>query len=301
MHRFVLAAVAVVTVFAAPPVAAQPDLSGVEFRTVAVAPGLTMLSGAGGNLGLSAGVDGAFLVDDELAPLTPKLRAAVKAVTDRPLRFVLNTHWHMDHTGGNKDLGEAGALIVAHDNVRTRLSTEQFIARIGQKVPAAPPIALPVVTFDSGVTFFLNGDEIQVRHVPHAHTDGDALVVFKKSNAVHAGDLFFNGFYPFIDLGSGGSFLGMIEAADRLLALADEKTKIIPGHGPLADKPAVQAYRDMLVAVRDAVDPLIKAGKTKAQVVTARPTAKLDEKWGKGFMKPEAFVEIVYESLTSKK
>jgi glyoxylase-like metal-dependent hydrolase (beta-lactamase superfamily II) len=157
------------------------------------------------------------------------------------------------------------------------------------------------VTFDSGVTFFLNGDEIQVRHVPHAHTDGDALVVFKKANAVHAGDLYFNGFYPFIDLGSGGSFEGMIEGADRLLALCDEKTKVIPGHGPLADKAGVQAYRDMLVAVRDAVRPLIQAGKTKAQVVAARPTAKLDATWGKGFMKPDAFVEIAYESLTAAK
>jgi glyoxylase-like metal-dependent hydrolase (beta-lactamase superfamily II) len=280
---------------------AQPDLAKVEFKTTKIAESVFMLAGAGGNIGLCAGADGAFLVDDEFAPLTPRLKAAVAAVTDRPLRFVVNTHWHFDHTGGNEDLGEAGTLIVAHENVRTRMSTEQFIKGMNMKIPASPEKALPVVTFASGVTFHQNGEEIAVRHTAPAHTDGDSFVHFKKANVVHAGDLYFNGLYPFFDQSSGGSFSGMIAAADLLLATGDAGTKFIPGHGPLSDRAALQAYRDMLVAVRDAVLPLVKAGKSKNDVVAARPTARLDAAWGGGFLKPNDFVGLVYDSLSTER
>jgi glyoxylase-like metal-dependent hydrolase (beta-lactamase superfamily II) len=278
--------------------AQEPDFDKVEVSTTKVAEGVFMLVGAGGNIGVSAGGDGVFLIDDQYAPLTPKIRAAVAAISDKPIRFVVNTHWHGDHTGGNKDLGEAGVLIVAHENVRVRMSTEQFLEVFKRKFPASPEKALPVVTYDSTVTFHLNGDEIQASHVPPAHTDGDSVIHFKKANVIHAGDLFFNGLYPFIDIDSGGSFTGVIAAADRMLGMADEKTRIIPGHGPLGDRLALKEYREMLVSVRGKIEPLVRAGKTLAEVQASKPTAAWDAKWAKGFLKPEMFTEIVYTSLS---
>jgi glyoxylase-like metal-dependent hydrolase (beta-lactamase superfamily II) len=266
--------------------------------TEKVADGVYMLKGAGGNIGLSVGEDAVFLVDDQYAPMTPKIKAAVAALTGQPVKFVLNTHWHGDHTGGNENLGSAGALIVAHDNVRKRMSTEQFVAFFNEKVPPAPRVALPVVTFGENVTFHINGEEIHAFHVAPAHTDGDAVVHFRKTNVVHTGDLFFNGMYPFIDVDAGGSVAGMIAAADTLLAtVVKDDTRIIPGHGPLATRADYKAFRDMLAAVRDAVGPLVKAGKTQEQVVAAKPTAALDARWGGGFMKPDSFTGLVYADL----
>lgn len=285
-------------VVAAAPTLAQQDFDKVQVTTTKVTDGVYMLTGAGGNIGVAVGPEALFLIDDEWAPMTPKVKAAVAALSDKPVRFVLNTHWHPDHSGGNKDLGEAGSLIVAHDNVRVRMSSEQFIAALNMRFPASAAKALPVVTFDSGVTLHLNGDDVQAIHVPPAHTDGDAIVRFQKANVLHGGDVFFNGMYPFVDLSSGGSFLGMITGADKLLSLADANTKIIPGHGPLADRAALVAYRDMLVSVRDKIEPLVRQGKTQAEVVAAKPTRELDAKWGKGFMPPDTFVGIVYTSLS---
>jgi cyclase len=284
---------------AAPAAAQGPDFEKVQIKTEKVAEGIWVLAGAGGNIAVSAGADGVFLVDDEWAPMTPKVKAAVAALSDRPLRFILNTHWHPDHTGGNKDLGEAGALIVAHDNVRLRMSTDQFIEAMGMKFAPSPARALPVVTFNDAVTLHLNGDDVEAFHVPPAHTDGDAIVHFRRAGVVHMGDLFFNGMYPFVDLSSGGSFEGYIAAADRALALG-EGTRIIPGHGPVGTRADLRAYRDMLVTVRDRVKPLVQAGKTPAEVVAARPIADLDAKWGQGFMKPEQFLEIVAQSLARR-
>ena len=290
---------AAAVVFAVPAAAQGPDFEKAQIKTEKVAEGIWVLAGAGGNIGVSAGADGVFLIDDEWAPMTAKVKAAVAAISDRPLRFILNTHWHPDHTGGNKDLGEAGALIVAHDNVRLRMSTEQFIEAMGMKFPPSPARALPVVTFNDSVTLHLNGDDVQAFHVAPAHTDGDAIVHFRRAGVVHMGDLFFNGMYPFVDLSSGGSFEGYIAAADRALALG-EGTRIIPGHGPVGTRADLRAYRDMLVTVRDRVKPLVQAGKTPAEVVAARPLADLDAKWGQGFMKPEQFLEIVAKSLARR-
>ena len=287
---------AAATALAISAAAQGPDFEKVQIKTEKVAEGIWVLAGAGGNIGVSAGADGVFLIDDEWAPMTPKVKAAIAALSDRPLRFILNTHWHPDHTGGNKDLGEAGALIVAHDNVRLRMSTDQFIEALGMKFPPSPARALPVVTFNDAVTLHLNGDDVEAFHVPPAHTDGDAIVHFRRAGVIHMGDIFFNGMYPFVDLTSGGSFEGFIAAADRALALG-EGTRIIRGHGPVGTRADLRAYRDMLVTVRDRVKRLVQAGKTPAEVVAAHPLADLDAKWGQGFMKPDQFVEIVAKSL----
>ena len=288
--------------FSAPPSpAAEPDFSKVEITSEPVAAGIHVLRGRGGNIGVSAGEDGVFLVDDEYAPLTEKIKAALLAIDPRPVRFLLNTHWHYDHTGGNENLGKGGVVIVAHDNVRVRMSTDQLIEAFNEKVPASPAKALPVITFADAVTFHLNGEEIHVFHVPPAHTDGDSVVHFRKADVIHTGDIFFNGFYPFIDLSSGGSVSGMIAAADRILSLAGEKTRIIPGHGPTASRADLVAYRDMLKAIRDRVAPLVKAGKTLAEVNAAQPSKEFDAKWGGGFLKPEQFVGMVYGSLKTAK
>lgn len=283
----------------AAPAAAQ-GFDTVQVRALPVAGGVHMLVGRGGNIGVSAGPDGVFLVDDQYAPLTEKIRAAVAGISPLPIRFVLNTHWHGDHTGGNENLGATGTLIVAHDNVRTRMTSEQFIERVGQRVPASPEGALPVVTFNDAVTFHLNGDEVHAFHVPPAHTDGDAVVHFRRANVVHMGDTYFNGIYPFIDLSSGGDVDGVVEAADRALALSDAATRIIPGHGPLSGRDELRAYRDMVVAVRDRVRALKREGRTLEQVKAARPTADLDAEWGDGFIAADYFVETVYRSVDGR-
>jgi len=275
---------------------AQQDFSNVEIRTIELAPGLYMLMGSGGNLGLSIGADGAFLVDDQFAPLTPKIMAAIRAVTREPVRFVLNTHWHGDHTGGNENLGRAGALIVAHENVRRRMNPQEFRDLIGRS-QQAPDAALPVITFNDAANFHWNGENIRVFHVERAHTDGDVIVIFTNANVIHMGDTFFNGRYPFIDLESGGGMNGVLDAADRVLALARPDTKIIPGHGEVAGPAELRAYRDMITTVRDRVQQLIVQGMTEDQVVGAKPTQDLDARWGTA---SERFVRAIFQSLSRR-
>jgi len=286
---------------ALPAFAQQPDYSKVEIRTQQLAPTVYMLVGAGGNLGLSAGADSVFLVDDQFAPLTPKIEAAIARITPRPVRFVLNTHWHFDHTGGNENLGKAGALIVAHENVRKRMSVENFIEFLGMKTQPDPKAALPVVTFTRDVTFHVNGDEVRVMHVPNAHTDGDAIVHFTKSDVIHMGDVFFNQLYPFIDTSSGGRVEGVVAAVDRALALAGASTKIIPGHGPLGTRADLQAYRDMLATIAGRMGEHVRAGRSLEQAIAAKPTADFDAAWGKGFLTPDRFTEMLYKNLQAER
>lgn len=281
---------------AAVPAAAQQDLSNVDIKVERLAPGVAVLTGAGGNIGLSYGEDGNVLIDDQHAPLTDKIVAAVRSLDSDPVRFVVNTHWHPDHTGGNENLGKAGAVIMAHHNVRERLSTDQFMRRFNSTVPPSPKGALPVVTFGDGVSLHLNGDTLHVIHVANAHTDGDSLVHWERSDVLHMGDTFFyEATLPFIDIGSGGSIDGLIAAANRGLELARANTKVIPGHGPLARRADLLAYRDMLVDVRSKIAAGIAAGQTLEQIQATDPAAPYGPK--DGFIKPAEFVEAVYTSL----
>jgi glyoxylase-like metal-dependent hydrolase (beta-lactamase superfamily II) len=239
-------------------------------------------------------------VDDQFAPLTPKIVAAIRDVTPQPVKFVVNTHWHFDHSGGNENFGKAGALIVAHDNVRKRMSTDQFLEAMNRRIPASPAAALPVITFTDSVTFHINGDEFVVVHIPGAHTDGDALVRFTKADVIHMGDTFVSMGYPFVDFSSGGNLNGVILAADRALLMCGPQTIIIPGHGPLTDCPGLRTWRNMLVTVRDRVRAEMQKGRTLEQLKGAGPTAEFDARWGKSFIQPAAFVEAVYRSIGGK-
>jgi cyclase len=280
--------------------AAQAGEDTTRIQVVPVAGSVSMLVGRGGNIGVAVGEDAVFLVDDQFAPLTRKIIDAVRTITDKPIKFLLNTHWHGDHTGGNENFGKAGVVIVAHDNVRQRMSVEQFLARFNQRVPPSPRAALPVITFAQMVTFHINDDDIHAIHVANAHTDGDVVVHWSKSNVMHLGDTYFNGGYPFIDLGSGGSIDGVIAAVTTALGYANDGTKIIPGHGPLASRADLAAYRDMLVGTRAAVARLVKEGKSSEQAVAAKPLAQWDGKWGNGFIKSDVMVATLHESLTKK-
>jgi cyclase len=282
--------------FAAPASVPAQDMSDVEIRVERLVPGVAVLFGRGGNIGLSYGEDANVLIDDQFAPLTDKILAAVASINPGPVRFVINTHWHSDHVGGNENLGKAGAVIMAHHNVRERMSTEQVMRALGQTVPPSPKDALPVVTFGDGARLHLNGDTLHIIHAANAHTDGDSLVHWERANVLHMGDIFFHRVtFPFIDLGSGGSIDGMIAAVNTSLELAGPDTKIIPGHGPMATRADLAAYRDMLVDVRARVAAGIAAGQSLKQIQEARPA----EPYGMpdGFITPDRFVEAVYTSL----
>jgi glyoxylase-like metal-dependent hydrolase (beta-lactamase superfamily II) len=273
---------------------AQRDFSKVEIKTTKITETVYVITGAGGNIGLSVGEDTVFVIDDQFDPLTDKIKAAIATVTPKPVRFILNTHWHGDHTGGNENFARGGAIIFAHDNVRKRMSTEQFLEALGGKVPASPPAALPIVTFPGTVTFFLNGEEIRAIHVPNAHTDGDVIVQFLKSDVIHMGDTYWNGLYPFIDTQSGGSTEGSIAAVERVLAMSTDKTRFIAGHGPpVSGRAELKAYRDMLVTIATRVKDMIRQGKKLEEIVAANVSAEFDDPWGKPYLKGPKFVEAM--------
>ncbi len=283
---------------------AQQNMADVQIRTQDLGHGVYVLFGRGGNIGLSVGEDGVFMIDDQFAPLTEKIVAAVREITPEPVRFVLNTHWHGDHTGGNENMGEAGALLVAHDNVRLRLSMDQVLERIGRPpttTPAAPEGALPVVTFTQDITFHLNGDELHAFHVSSAHTDGDAIVHFKRANVVHMGDTYFaGGRFPFIDTASGGSIDGLIAALGDALAVMDADTQVIPGHGPVSTREDLQGYRDALKGMRDAVAALVEEGLPLEEIQARRPIRAWAEAWGQNEDAERNFVATIHWGLTHR-
>jgi len=275
--------------------ASAQDFSGVEITSTDLGGGLYMLEGAGGNLGLSVGPDGAFLIDDQFAPLAGKIQAAVAELTDQPVRFLLNTHWHGDHTGGNAAFAQAGAVLVAHDNVHARLRSGSSNPQ--RSVPPAPVDALPHLTFSQSATLHLNGHAVHAFHVERAHTDGDVIVHFEEARVMHMGDVFFSNGYPFIDLASGGTITGYIDAQKAAYERADDATRIIPGHGALTDKAGLKESIDMLEAVRDRVVVLLMAGRSEDEVVAEIDLSDLSERWDGGFISGETMIRQVFRSL----
>ncbi len=279
-----------------PAVCAQDN--EVKIKIEKIAPGVAVLFGQGGNIGVSYGTEGTVLIDDQFAPLTPKIQAAIAELGASPVKYLINTHWHGDHSGGNENFGKAGAIIMAHDNVRVRMATDQ---KRGERItPPSPAIALPVITYHEGLKLHLNGDEVRTVHMHDAHTDGDSVVMWKTANVVHMGDLYFNKVtLPFIDLNSGGNARGVLAAAEKVLAMTNADTKIIPGHGPMATRADLMAYRDMMKSVIGSVQAGIKAKKSLAQIQATKPAAQWDTSKD-AFIKGDAFVEAVYNSLTTK-
>jgi cyclase len=266
---------------------AQEDFSNVQIETVPVAPGVFMLVGQGGNIGVSVGNDGAFVIDTQFAPLSDKIQAAVTAAGGDTIAFVINTHWHGDHVGGNANFANNGAVVMAQDNVRVRLE--------GSNAEAA---AMPTVTFPDRMSFHWNGNDVNLMHVAPAHTDGDSVIHFTNLNVFHMGDTFVNGGYPFVDLDSAGNFDGIIAAAESVLARSNAATRIIPGHGALATRADLQTYVDVLKTIRSRFQALIDQGRSEDQVVAAGVTSEWDATWGTGFMNPERFTRLAYQSLT---
>lgn len=289
-------AFAAIAAFAAAPLCAQRNFDDVEITAEEVAPGIAVLFGAGGNIGVSHGEDGTVLIDDQFAPLTVKIEAAVAGLGADPVGYVINTHWHGDHTGGNENLGKKGALIFAHDNVRIRLAEGSTGERA---VPPAPKEALPVVTFDQGVTLHLNGYRTDVMFVGGGHTDGDSVVLWHGANVVHMGDLYFNipGF-PFVDTESGGNVIDALNSLDAVIRMIDTDTKVIPGHGPMSNKTELVAYRTMVGQAVELVRALRKEGRTLEQAVAAKPLADFDR--GEGFIDADGFVTAIYRSLDAR-
>ena len=277
----------------------QPDFSKVEIKVIKAAGTVYMLQGMGGNIGVSVGDDGILIVDDQYAPLADKIKAALKGITDKPVKFVLNTHWHGDHTGGNPYFGES-APIIAHENVRKRLQSGGNITFLKMEVAPAPKAALPVVTFDDKVTVHINGEDIRAIHFPKGHTDGDIVVFFPQSNVVHMGDDFFAGMFPFVDLDSGGSVQGLIADIAQIIPMLPPDVKVIPGHGPLSTLDDLRKFEDMLRGTSAAVAAAMKQGKSLDQMKQEKVLANFAD-WGKGFLNVDRFTEILYNDLSGKK
>ena len=276
---------------------ADSHWQNVNYQTIEVRKNIFAMIAEGGNLAVFIGEDGTFLIDDQFAPLTEKILEEIKKVGGETPKFLVNTHWHFDHTGGNENLGKAGTLIVAHDNVRKRLSVDNTITAFNKDVSASPKQALPVITFSADTSFYINDETVRALHLHNAHTDGDSIVHFKKANVIHAGDIWFNGFYPFIDVEHGGSVAGVIAAATAIINIADVHTVIIPGHGPVGGKKELIEYRDMLATVLVTLRSYKKQGKTLEEVIEAKPTQALDTLWGGGFLKPSQWIKIIYNGL----
>ena len=268
------------------------NFDSVEIKTTKLTASIYMLEGSGGNIGVLVGNDGIIIIDDQFAPLTEKIKKALAAISNKPVKFVINTHFHGDHAGGNENFGNQGAIIVAHDNVRKRLSADYFFEAMKETQKASPYEALPKVTFADSVTFHLNGETVHVFYAKNAHTDGDVIIHFKESNIFHCGDVFVRYGFPFIDQGAGGSIDGMIKATENLIAITNDQSKIIPGHGAMSTKKDLVDYKDMLVTVRKRVSEGMKQGKSLQQIADTDPLKGYTAVFDKYF-----FVESIYRSL----
>ncbi len=277
---------------------AQTDFSRVQIKAAKVAGNVYMLEGSGGNIGVSVGTDGILIVDDQFAPLADKIRASLKTLGEGKLRFILNTHWHGDHTGGNVAFGPE-APIIAHDNVRKRLATEQRSEFFKRTFPAAPKEALPVITFNQSLSVHFNGEEIRAIHYPNGHTDGDSVIFFTTSNVVHLGDNFFAGRFPFVDVDNGGNVVGLAKNIGEIITKIPAGAKLIPGHGSLSTIDDLKLYHRMLLETTDVVRKQVAAGRTLDQI---KSEGLPDEwkSWGTGFIKPEQWIELIHQSLTQK-
>lgn len=266
-------------------------------KTTKLTDTIFLLQGVGGNIVVHTGPDGKLMIDSSVATAAPRIREALDKLAPSPLKLLINTHWHFDHTDGNAAMHDAGAFIIAQDNTRLRLSSPQTVKLINVTFPASPTSGLPQQTFPGKEKLYFDNDELHLTHTPNAHTDSDIYIHFANANVVHTGDLWFNGMYPLIDDSSGGTVNGMIRGVDEILALSDDKTKIVPGHGPLGDKSALTNYREMLATVANRIEKLKIAGQSLDQVIAQKPTSDLDAAWGKGMMKPDMFVTVVYNTL----
>jgi cyclase len=309
MNQVRIAVVAVMTalsgsVFAQqPPPAASPpppDFTKVEIKTTGLGDSVYMLEGQGGNITVAVAADGIIMVDGQFAPLHDKIKAAIEAISKQPVKYLINTHYHGDHTGGNELFARDGATIVSQINVRNRLAAGTSNGLTGAKTPPAPQAALPSDTYTNFSKVRLKGRVADLKHIPNAHTDGDTYVWFKTANVLSTGDTFTNGRYPNIDFANGGDIKGMIAAADAYLKLTNGKTRIVPGHGPLADKAALLEYRTMLISARDRMAKLVQDGKSEDEVVAAKPFADLDAKWAPTELASKNFIRVVYHSLADK-
>ena len=280
-----------------PLAAFRARLGAIPIQSQPLGENLTLLSGPGGNVVVLRGPEGLVVVDTFVAPAWPKLQESLKALGSAPVKFVIDTHWHFDHTDNNAPLRALGATLVAHENTRLRMTQPHHLAVLELDFPPSPAAALPQRVFQDGYKLEANGERLAVTHVPPAHTDTDVIVRFEQANVLHTGDVFFNGRYPFIDGSTGGTIDGMIAGAGRLLDLADSDTKIVPGHGPLSNKAGLAKYRDMLFTAGDRVRKLKASGKSLEEAIAAKPFADLDADWGKGTFTGDAFVKVVYLTL----
>lgn len=292
--------------FAGDPAAAQataprPDESTAGFRPQQIAPGLFVMAAGGGNITVWTGPDGTLLADDGTADEAQEMLAAVARIAPGPVRFVVNTHWHPDHTGGNEQAARSGAVIVAHEATRAAMSTAQVSDESSVRIPASPHAALPTLTYPDEMSLHLNGDRLAIVHAAAAHTDGDSVLWWEHANVVQMGDVYYHGAYPFVDLANGGSLAGMVAAIEGVLSRADADTVVIPGHGPVSGRADLAAYRDMLVATGRRVRELVEQGRNLDEVLAARPTAAFDDRYGQGMVSPERFVRILYADLASRR
>lgn len=277
----------------------EPNHDDVELSLKQLSDRVYMIMGSGGNIGVSVGEDGILMIDDQFAPLSEKIEAKLTELGSGTLKYVINTHWHGDHTGGNEYFGKK-AVIVAHENVRERLSTRQEMKIFDSIIEPHPDVALPKITYEESVSMYFNSDEIMLAHFPSSHTDGDTVVFFLEDNIVHMGDIFFNGMYPFIDLGSGGDVEGYLDSVEQLLEMVPQDAQIIPGHGPLAEWQDFKDFYEMIASTYDGVKTAVDAGKSLEQIQETGFSKEIVDRWGQGFLKTNQWIEILYNQVTKQ-